>query len=128
MKKMKKSKSKKFKNDVPEIPFLYDFYLIYWEDIQSDSSWKEMEDIQNMKPATCVSTGWLVKSDKKVHILMSDYNYNNKMEMGDGGNTTVIPTKNVIKKYKPVCIFNLAAETHVDRSIDSPINFNLWSF
>ena len=42
MKKMKKSKSKKFKNDVPEIPFLYDFYLIYWEDIQSDSSWKEM--------------------------------------------------------------------------------------
>ena len=31
--------------------------------------------------------------------------------------------KNVIKKYKPVCIFNLAAETHVDRSIDSPINF-----
>jgi len=31
--------------------------------------------------------------------------------------------KNVIKKYKPVCIFNLAAETHVDRSIDSPISF-----
>ena len=96
---MKKVKSKKFKDDVPEIPFLYDFYLIYWEDIQSDSSWKEMDDIKNMKPATCVSTGWLVKSDKKVHILMSDYNYNNKMEMGDGGNTTVIPTKNVIKKF-----------------------------
>ena len=98
MKKVK-VKSKKFKSDVPEIPFLYDFYLIYWEDIQSDSSWKEMDDIQNMKPATCVSTGWLVKHDKKVHILMSDYNYNNKMEMGDGGNTTVIPTKNVIKKF-----------------------------
>ena len=29
----------------------------------------------------------------------------------------------VIKKYKPVCIFNLAAETHVDRSIDSPFQF-----
>ena len=26
-------------------------------------------------------------------------------------------------KYKPVTIFNLAAETHVDRSIDSPQNF-----
>ena len=96
---MKKVKSKKFKDDVPEIPFLYDFYLIYWEDIQSDSSWKEMEDIQAMKPATCVSTGWLVKNDKKVHILMSDYNYNAKGDMGDGGNTTVIPTKNVIKKF-----------------------------
>ena len=97
---MKKKNTKKFKNDVPEIPFLYDFYLIYWEDIQSDSSWKEMDDIRNMKPATCVSTGWLVKSDKKVHILMSDYNYDEKGEMADGGNTTVIPTKNVIRKYE----------------------------
>ena len=31
--------------------------------------------------------------------------------------------KNIIDKYKPDCIFNLAAETHVDRSIDSPYQF-----
>ncbi len=31
--------------------------------------------------------------------------------------------KNIIKTYKPECIFNLAAETHVDRSIDSPHQF-----
>ena len=31
--------------------------------------------------------------------------------------------KNILFKYKPVCIFNLAAETHVDRSIDNPQNF-----
>ena len=30
---------------------------------------------------------------------------------------------NILKKYKPKCIFNLAAETHVDRSIDGPKNF-----
>ena len=29
----------------------------------------------------------------------------------------------IITKYKPICIFNLAAETHVDRSIDKPKNF-----
>ena len=29
----------------------------------------------------------------------------------------------IIKRYKPSVIFNLAAETHVDRSIDGPINF-----
>ena len=97
---MKKVKSKKFKDDVPEIPFLYDFYLIYWEDIQSDSGWRDIKDIQSSKPAICVSTGWLVKKDKKVHILMSDYNYDDKGEMADGGNTTVIPTKNVIRKYE----------------------------
>ena len=29
----------------------------------------------------------------------------------------------IMMKYKPICIFNLAAETHVDRSIDGPKNF-----
>ena len=29
----------------------------------------------------------------------------------------------ILKKYKPSGIFNLAAETHVDRSIDNPYNF-----
>tara|TARA_B100000963_G_scaffold358337_1_gene382756 strand:+ start:2417 stop:3430 length:1014 start_codon:yes stop_codon:yes gene_type:complete len=29
----------------------------------------------------------------------------------------------ILRKYKPVAIFNLAAETHVDRSIDDPENF-----
>jgi len=31
--------------------------------------------------------------------------------------------KGILNKYKPECIFNLAAETHVDRSIDSPKPF-----
>lgn len=97
---MAKPKSKIFKDNVPEIPFTFDFYLVYWEDIQSDSGWKTLKEIQRMKPATCVSTGWLVKKDAKVHVLMSDYNYDENGELADGGNTTVIPTKNVIKKFK----------------------------
>ena len=31
--------------------------------------------------------------------------------------------KSIFLKFKPSCIFNLAAETHVDRSIDSPKDF-----
>jgi len=31
--------------------------------------------------------------------------------------------KNILFKYKPECIFNLAADSHVDRSIDNPENF-----
>jgi dTDP-glucose 4,6-dehydratase len=31
--------------------------------------------------------------------------------------------KKILFKYKPVALFNLAAETHVDRSIDDPNNF-----
>jgi dTDP-glucose 4,6-dehydratase len=47
----------------------------------------------------------------------SDYNFikcdlNNKLKLNK-----------IIFKYKPICIFNLAAETHVDRSIDGPESF-----
>ena len=31
--------------------------------------------------------------------------------------------KNILNKFNPVCVFNLAAESHVDRSIDSPTDF-----
>ena len=31
--------------------------------------------------------------------------------------------RKIIFNFNPECIFNLAAETHVDRSIDSPNNF-----
>ena len=89
-------KTRTFKKDEPPIPFHYKFYLVYWEDIQSDSGWRDLKEIQDSKPAICVSTGWLVKKDKKVHILMSDYNYDAKGNLADGGHTTVKPTKNVI--------------------------------
>ena len=35
---------------------------------------------------------------------------------------------NIFKKYKPIGVFNLAAETHVDRSIDDPKNFIFSNF
>ena len=44
-----------------------------------------------------------------------------KFIKSDIGNKKKI--KKIILKYKPLAIFNLAAETHVDRSIDTPINF-----
>ena len=91
---------KRAKSDVlPGIPFEFDFYMVYWEDIQSDSGWRTLKEIQKSKPAICVSTGWLVKQDKDVHVMMSDYNYDEHNELSDGGNTTVIPTKNVIQKF-----------------------------
>ena len=49
------------------------------------------------------------KNDSKYKFIKSDIN-NKKIEQ-------------IFNKYKPVGIFNLAAETHVDRSIDSPKDF-----
>ena len=47
-------------------------------------------------------------------------NKNYKFIKCDIGNKKI---KDIIFKYKPACIFNLAAETHVDRSIDNPDDF-----
>ena len=46
---------------------------------------------------------------------------NYKFYKGDINNKNLI--KNILNKYNPSIIYNLAAETHVDRSIDDPKNF-----
>ena len=46
---------------------------------------------------------------------------NYKFYKGDINNKNLI--KNILNKYNPSIIYNLAAETHVDRSIDGPKNF-----
>ena len=62
----------------------------------------------------------LTYSSNTFHNLnLSKKNY--KFLKIDINNKSII--NKVIRKYKPVCIFNLAAETHVDRSIDSPFQF-----
>ena len=99
-KQSKKLNNKTQRQDVPEIPFTYDFYLVYWKDIESDAGWKDMKEVEAMKPATCVSTGWLIKKNRNVHILMSDYNYNKYGELGDGGTSTVIPSANILTMFK----------------------------
>ena len=57
-------------------------------------------------------------------------NFYNTREFNQNKNYTFIKCdinsnkiKNILFKYKPSCIFNLAAETHVDRSIDNPSHF-----
>lgn len=52
---------------------------------------------------------------------VKNYKKNYKFIKTDIGNKSKI--LKILKKYKPRYIFNLAAETHVDRSIDGPENF-----
>ena len=50
------------------------------------------------------------KKDRNYRFIKCDLNNKKKIS-------------SILKKYKPCGIFNLAAETHVDRSIDNPDNF-----
>ena len=49
---------------------------------------------------------------KNVHYKFIKCDLNNKSKLSK-----------IIFLHKPICVFNLAAETHVDRSIDGPENF-----
>ena len=55
------------------------------------------------------------------HNNIDPYIKNYKFYKQDINNKIFI--QNILKKYKPSIIFNLAAETHVDRSIDGPSSF-----
>tara|TARA_Y100001970_G_C14196755_1_gene838565 strand:+ start:379 stop:1404 length:1026 start_codon:yes stop_codon:yes gene_type:complete len=50
------------------------------------------------------------KKNKKYKFIQCDLNNKNKLEK-------------IFRKFRPSGVFNLAAETHVDRSIDNPKNF-----
>ena len=62
-------------------------------------------------------------------LTYSSNNYNDKIRNKKNYKLIKIDINNkkkiikIIKKFRPLVIFNLAAETHVDRSIDSPRNF-----
>ncbi len=55
---------------------------------------------------------YVLKNLKKKKYIFYKLDINNKKKI-----------LNILKKHKPKSIFNLAAETHVDRSIDAPIEF-----
>lgn len=60
-------------------------------------------------------------ASNKFNLYKIANNINYKFIRGDINNKNII--KNIFSKYKIIALFNLAAETHVDRSIDNPENF-----
>ena len=69
---------------------------------------------------------FVINLDKK-QFYSSNYNIKNKSKKNYKFIKVDINQKEqilkILKKFKPAGIFNLAAETHVDRSIDNPDNF-----
>ncbi len=66
----------------------------------------------NIDKMTYSSNNFYKKKLKKNFFKFYKIDLNNKKKL-----------QKIINKYKPKAIFNLAAETHVDRSIDSPNQF-----
>jgi len=73
---------------------------------------KEKYFVINIDKVTYSSNFYNVKEFSKKNYRFIKCDINNKKKI-----------KKILNQYRPIGIFNLAAETHVDRSIDSPLNF-----
>ena len=91
---------KKKKVELPLIEdsdFPYKFYMCYWSDIVSDSSWSPLAHIKKTKTAVCITMGWLISTANKKYVFIGDINFNEDGTVNEGGNSTVIPKSNILK-------------------------------
>ena len=61
---------------IKKIP--YKFVHVFWIDIQSDSSWRSVEDVKDDNLPRCLSTGFLIDDDGEMIRLVSDFNFKAK--------------------------------------------------
>jgi hypothetical protein len=73
------------------------FVICWWIDTVSDSEWSSLQIAKSGTPTVCISAGWLIKKNKKVHIICADVNFLDDEKVADVGNVTTIPTVNIIK-------------------------------
>ena len=63
------------KRYLPKLDLIkHDFVMVYWVDIESDSNWRDIDDLITDELPICISSGWLIKKDNKVTRLASDFN------------------------------------------------------
>tara|TARA_R100000742_G_C4252346_1_gene70539 strand:+ start:563 stop:859 length:297 start_codon:yes stop_codon:yes gene_type:complete len=77
----------------------YPLVEIHWLDICSDSSWQSMEHLSKAELPTCVTKGHLLTQKKGITRVFGDYSENDKGEIEEIGNSTIIPNT-VIKNIK----------------------------
>jgi len=78
----------------------YPMVEVVWQDIVSDSGWQDLEQLKDSKLATCVTKGHLLSQVKGVTRIFGDYSTNDKGEIEQIGNTTIIPNTVIISIKK----------------------------
>ena len=71
-----------------------------WLDIVSESGWQDLDQLKDQKLATCVTKGHLLSQAKGVTRIFGDYSTNDKNEIEQIGNTTIIPNSVIVSIKK----------------------------
>ena len=89
--------NKKAKTDLEKYPMVE----CKWHDIQSDSSWRSIKDLQNDELPICFTKGHLLSQAKGITRIFGYYSLAKDNSIDEIGNTTIIPT-NVIIEIKKI--------------------------
>lgn len=74
----------------------YPMVAVKWKDICSDSSWQSMVSLHKSELQMCVTKGHLLTQQKGITRIFGDYQTNNKGELEELGNTTIIPNSVIV--------------------------------
>ncbi len=74
----------------------YKLVICYWKDIVSQAEWSELTDAKKREPVDCVTIGWVIRQDANTTILTNEFNFKNNKVIDECGNTTTIPTANIV--------------------------------
>lgn len=80
---------------IVEVP--YPKVEVRWIDTISHSEWHDKEQMSKLKPSDCKNRGYLFSKNKKTTILFASVTFDDKGEVDNYGDITVIPTPNVIE-------------------------------
>lgn len=79
----------------------YPMVSVEWLDIESNSAWQNLKELQNAKLPTCITKGHLFSQSKGITRIFGDYSLAKDNSIDEIGNTTIIPT-NVIIEIKKI--------------------------
>ena len=89
------------KRYLPKLDLIkHDFVMVYWVDIESDSNWRDVDDLITDELPICISSGWLIKKDNMVTRVACELKIDCFVNIKDIGNTNIIPIcliKKIIK-------------------------------
>jgi hypothetical protein len=77
----------------------YDKVICEWIDIQGGESWNSLDDVINLKPATCNTLGYLFSKDERHTKIFGSYSINDDGSY-DYGDVVCITTSCVVKLEK----------------------------
>ena len=84
--------NKKAKTEIDKYPLVE----VRWLDICSDSSWISMKDTMSMPVPVCNTKGHLLSQAKGITRIFGDYSSNEKGNIEEIGNVTIIPNSVIV--------------------------------